>query len=120
MTSARLTLRTMATKTMIHAVTATHSQLDPDRLDDRKPVGLPQVDSGNGIHAEREDHAPQRRHVDERHLRTKWRHTPAATSTGMSQVAKAQKTTDNPAISPRVASTIGAESISTIRPWRRR
>ena len=33
----------------------------------------------------------------------------------MSHVAKAQKTTDNPAISPRVASTIGAESISTIR-----
>ena len=33
----------------------------------------------------------------------------------MSQVAKAQKTTEVPAIRPRVASTIGASAISTMR-----
>jgi hypothetical protein len=41
--------------------------------------------------------------------------SPAATSTGKSHEAKAQNTTDEPATSPRVASTMGAPDISTIR-----
>ena len=41
--------------------------------------------------------------------------SPAATSGGMSHVAKAQKTTDSPPTRPRVARTIGASAISRMR-----
>ncbi len=44
----------------------------------------------------------------------RWRHHPAAMSGGNSHVANAQITTARPAISPRVASTIGASAISTM------
>jgi hypothetical protein len=43
------------------------------------------------------------------------RHHPAATRAGINQVANAQKTTAAPAIKPRVAATMGASAISTIR-----
>src|SRR5699024_3471409 len=43
------------------------------------------------------------------------RHSPAAVKTGISQVAKPQNTTAAPSIMPRVALTMGASAISTIR-----
>src|SRR6185312_5530635 len=44
-----------------------------------------------------------------------WRHSPAARSGGMSQVAMPQNTTESPAIRCPVAATIGASAMSTMR-----